>query len=163
VRGFHAGDGSFFFTYAVEPSKSGAHVGLPLLRPRPCWAITDPSEPFLKSFKHTFEGGSIKPVGPSESGEYDCKQFQLTNTKSNFNKVIPFFSSTSFPEVKQRQFETFRHVVDLLIDQRHLTVEGFTEFIDLTYAMNENSKRNKSSQHFIELGTTWINRHNSTP
>ena len=58
-------------------------------------------------------------------------------------KIIPFFERYPLQTEKQKDFETFRIIVQRMESDEHLTPEGFEEIVRLAFSMNAGGRYRK--------------------
>ena len=51
--------------------------------------------------------------------------------------------------VKQKDFQLFKKVVNLILQKKHLTKKGFNEILEIAFKMNANGKQRKYSKEYI--------------
>ena len=70
--------------------------------------------------------------------------FVVSNPRSIMERVIPFFEKFSFlSQTKQKNFRIFKQISGLVAEQKHLTLEGLREIVDLRENLNEGRGRKR--------------------
>ena len=67
----------------------------------------------------------------------------------NLNKLVWFFKENPLQTSKQRSFELFSEVIELMNNKQHLTKEGLNKIADLASQMNRKVKRYLESSETI--------------
>jgi len=65
----------------------------------------------------------------------DRKEFRVRGLK-NLNKIVQFFKSNPLQTTKNKNFELFAKVIDLMNKKQHLTQNGLKKIANLTSKMN---------------------------
>jgi hypothetical protein len=63
----------------------------------------------------------------------------------NLNKLVLFFRQHPLKSKKQKAFEKFAEIIDLMNERRHLTRNGVVQICNLAEQMNRQLKRNLES------------------
>ena len=73
----------------------------------------------------------------------------VRNRQDLVAKVIPFFERYSLHTQKKNDFESFRQVVEMMNQGKHLSADGFARIVALAYAMNANGARRRIPRESI--------------
>ena len=69
----------------------------------------------------------------------DRKEFRVRGLK-NLNKLVQFFRMHSLRTIKQRNFEIFSEIIEMMNQEKHLTKEGLDKIAQLASTMNRRFK-----------------------
>ncbi len=89
----------------------------------------------LKEIKKVLGCGYIKPNNPTNAGDL-TSVYVVRNLPDLRNKVVPFFKNSPFISLKQKDFEKFTRVIELMNEGRHLTKKGLITILKIAYSMN---------------------------
>lgn len=92
----------------------------------------------LEKIKARLGCGYIKSNSKSDFSDKSLA-FVVRDLKSIKGKVIPFFEDKLV--IKRDNFEKFSQVIKIVTDKRHLTREGISQIIDISYPMNTGKRR----------------------
>lgn len=128
ASGFIAGEGCFFVNiYKKKESTTGFGVKL-------VFKITQDrrSNEVLKSFVQLFGCGNVYKQSPSSNVE----DFLVTKFSDITEKIIPIFESYPLIGVKNKDFQDFKKVAELMKSKSHLTPEGLDKIRNIKLKMN---------------------------
>lgn len=98
----------------------------------------------LEALRKRLDCGYIK-----QNSKNDNSDKSLALVVRNFSdldgKVVPFFEGKLI--IKEKSFLTFKKVLKLVGQKKHLTREGISEILDLAYSMN--TAKRKVTKEFI--------------
>ena len=77
-------------------------------------------------------------------------KFEIRDHKELMTKVIPHFGKHPFISAKQKDFELFSKICEMVDSGKHLTKGGFIEIIELAYQMNGSGKRRRTKEEIIK-------------
>lgn len=142
VSGFVDGEGSFSVTLTPRATQS---VGWEV---RPSFSVSQnkTSRKILFELKDFFGCGFIRPSRKDNMLKYEIRS--LTEIQK---KIIPHFEKYPLHTAKQRDFEIFKKVVELMLEEKHLRQEGFREILILLEKLNPRSKKIYSRKKIREL------------
>lgn len=75
----------------------------------------------------------------------DRKEFRVRGIK-NLNKIVKFFKKYPLKTSKQKNFELFSEIIQLMNKKKHLTKEGLQKIAKLSSQMNRKSRMLESSE-----------------
>ena len=87
-------------------------------------------------FQKHFECGTIRPDRSDKTLKYEVRGITELATK-----VIPHFRKYSLLSSKQKDFEKFAAIVQIMYESGHLTKEGFEKIVQFAEDLNVNSKK----------------------
>ena len=99
-------------------------------------------EKVLQKLKEYFKFGSIN------INHGDRKEFRVRGLE-NLNKLISFFKKNRLQTSKQKSFEIFSEIIEMMNQKKHLTNEGLKEIANLASKMNRQVVRNLESSETI--------------
>ena len=94
--------------------------------------------------KQVFHTGRIY----RKSSPYHVFTYTVDNPRNLCEKIIPFFNKYKLI-IKDKDFQLFKEVVQMLLDKKHLTESGFKKILDIAFKMNANGKQRKYSKEYI--------------
>ena len=129
VVGFVDAEGCFHVSILPHPEMS---VGYQVL---PEFVVVQHTRDrqILHALKRFFHAGSVR----SNHGDRDCLRIRKL---SSLNDVCEFFLKHPLRTKKNVDFRKFRRVVNLMLQERHLTREGLLEIIDIVCQMNSENR-----------------------
>ena len=132
VSGFVDGEGAFSVT--VSP-RSSLNVGWEI---RPSFSISQnkASRSVIFKVKEFFNCGHIRPSKKDNTVKYEVRSLEELQ-----RKIIPHFEKYSLHTSKQKNFEIFKKVVQLMSQDKHLETEGIKEIFTHLEKLNESSKK----------------------
>jgi hypothetical protein len=137
LSGYADGEGCFCVTY----NKSRRHkFGWDI---RPSFSVSqnrDRAEVLHLLQKH-FKCGTIRPDRSDKTLKYEVRGVTELATK-----VIPHFRKYPLLSSKQKDFEKFAAIVQIMFESGHLTKEGFEKIVQLAEDLNVNSKKKYARQ-----------------
>jgi len=132
LSGYADGEGCF----CVSFSRSTRHkFGWEI---RPSFSVSqnaDRSE-VLKLFQQTLGCGTLRP----DRSDHTLK-FEARSVSDLATKVLPHFERYPLRSSKQKDFERFATIVQLMQRGAHLNQVGFSEIVQLAAALNAASKK----------------------
>ena len=75
-------------------------------------------------------------------------EFRVRGMK-NLNGIVKFFKENPLQTTKQKDFEFFVQIIDLMNNKEHLKIEGIKEIANLASLMNRQVKRSLESSETI--------------
>jgi len=137
--GFIEGEGCFYT--GIVPSrdtKNGFQV-IPFFK-----VSQNPKGKVILDFlKKRLDCGYIKPNDSKNSSDKSLA-YVVRDIFSLKSKVIPFFEEKLF--IKREEFQKFRKIIELMVEKKHLTTQGFREIIDISYSMNTGNRKISKEQ-----------------
>ncbi len=125
LAGFADGEGSFIVSIRRRPDHaSGWQVDI-------TFNVSQKERHILALFKRHLGCGRLQ-----ERPDGVC-YFVVSNQRSIFDRVIPFFERFTFLSMhKQRNFAIFKKIASLVAKQKHLTSIGLEEILRLRETLN---------------------------
>ena len=137
--GFIEGEGCFYT--GIVPSrdtKNGFQV-IPFFK-----VSQNPKGKVILDFlKKRLDCGYIKPNDSKNSSDKSLA-YVVRDIFSLKSKVIPLFEEKLF--IKREEFQKFRKIIELMVEKKHLTTQGFREIIDISYSMNTGNRKISKEQ-----------------
>ena len=136
IVGFIDGEGSFNITISKDLNRSSNYRLICEMH------ITQSanSVQLLHLIKDFFDCGVVK----IDNKLTNTMKYQISSYKDIANKIIPFLDKHPLLTSKYLNYQTFKKVINMMINQEHLTTEGMNKIIDLANQMN--SKRSFSEK-----------------
>jgi len=132
IAGFADGEGSFNVSLKKRKDYNGG------------WKITasfnisQKDRVILSFIKKTMSCGTLR------ERKDGVIYFEVTNIKSLYEKVIPFFRKFRFLSAnKKRNFSIFSQIVEKMYKGEHMTREGFLEIVRLREKLNTGISRKR--------------------
>jgi len=145
IVGFTDGEGCFSVSiFRNKTSKFGWQVF-------PEFVITQgqKSLPALKLFQSYFGSGNIFVNKRYDNHHEYLYRYCVRSVQDLYLKIVPFFRKHSLRTAKQKDFELFAEIVQMLIKRKHLTSNGMQTIAKKIQKMN----RKKTSQ-FLKSSET---------
>ncbi len=132
ISGYVDGEGCFTVSFSRrEKMNMGWEV-------KPSFSVSQNEEraQVLKLIQEYFNCGSIRR-------DYSDKtlKFETRNLQNLTAKIIPHFRKFPLLSDKQKDFEIFAKVCELVAQKEHLRSRGLREIVDLAFQMNPSGKR----------------------
>ena len=125
VVGFVDGEGCFHVSVNRHPEMSCGYQVLPeFVIVQHC-----SDRNLLFALKRFFRAGSVR----SNHGDRDCLRIRKLDSLS---EVCDFFMKHPLKSRKNVDFRKFRQIVLMMLEKKHLSVEGMIEIIDVALEMN---------------------------
>ena len=132
------GEGSFHVAFQKRPDLKFGWQAVPEFHVSQNFT----SRKVLEGIQKTLQCGYIK--ANDAAGKRDKTQVYVVRDRNDLlRKIIPFFERYPLQTEKQKDFETFREIVQKMDSNEHLTLEGFEEIVRLAYSMNANGQYRK--------------------
>ena len=140
LSGFADGEGSFCVYFSP---RSRMTLGWEV---RPSFSVgQNTSRPeVLNLFLEYFKCGSLRP----NRGDNTVK-FEIRSLKPLIEVVIPHFRKYPLLSSKQKDFEKFVAICNLLSQNSHLTEVGFKKILDLAFGMNGLGARRYKKEYIL--------------
>ena len=140
ITGYVDGEGCFTVTFN---QKAKALLGWEL---RPSFSVSQNEDrrQVLDIIKEYFGCGYIRR-------DYHDKtvKFEVRDHNNLVQKVIPHFDKFPLLSSKQKDFELFRKICELVDQDKHLNKNGYVEILNLAYGMNGSGKRRRTKEEII--------------
>lgn len=96
----------------------------------------------LKAIQNYFNCGYIKPN--HQKNPKDVTYVLVVRNKNDLTRrIIPFFRKYSLISKKQKDFQIFSTIVEMMIAEKHKESSGIEKIIKLAYSMNNHGKYRK--------------------
>ena len=141
ISGYVDGEGCFTVTFNM---KAKALLGWEL---RPSFSVSQNEDrrQVLDIIKEYFGCGYIRR-------DYADKtvKFEVRDHTDLVQKIIPHFEKFPLLSSKQKDFELFKKICELINCGRHLNRGGYVAILDLAYNMNGSGKRRRTKEEIIK-------------
>lgn len=140
IAGFTDGEGSFNVSFRKRDDyKIPLKVSL-------CFNISQKDEVILSQIKKHLGCGTMRQ---RKDGVW---YFEVNNFTAIQENVIPFFNRFGFLSAKKkRDFSKFKKISKIIAEERHLTLEGVEEILQIRKDMNDGGKRKYSDQEILKI------------
>ena len=132
LSGFVDGEGCFCVTF----NKSNRHKFGWDIRPSFSASQNSSRAEVLRLMKDYFGCGFIRPDRSDKTLKYEVRSVQEL-----VQKVIPHFEKFPLLSTKQKDFRIFADICRRMLEEQHLTVEGFREISKLAECLNTDGKK----------------------
>lgn len=139
LAGFTDGEGSFNISFRPRSDyRQPWKISL-------CFNVSQRDKVILALFKRHLQCGTLR------SRKDGVWYYEVNNLNSIRENVIPFFERFKFQSAKKkRDFSKFVKVAQLMTDQKHLTLEGIKEILEIRREMNEGGKRRYGEAEILQ-------------
>lgn len=135
--GFTEGEGMFYVGVVRSRGTSRTKTG---------WQVIyflkisqNPSgEGILKEFRNRLGCGYIKKNSQTDLTDKSLA-FVVRDLQNIKDKVIPFYDNKLI--IKKDAFTKFKQVINIVSEKKHLTKEGITKILDISYSMNTRKRK----------------------
>jgi hypothetical protein len=140
ISGFIDGEGCFCVSF--QPSlrhRFGWEV-------RPSFSVSQNSDRaiLLYRLRELWQCGSIRPDRSDKT-----VKFEVRTVSDLLGRVLPHFDHFPLLGPKMEDVRRLKHVCELIVQQRHLTIEGLTEIVQCAVLMNPSGKRKYSAGEIL--------------
>ena len=142
VSGFVDGEGCFSISFTLRAKlKTGIEV-------RPSFSISQNKRNYvvLEEIRDFFDCGSIRFSKRDQNYKYEVR-----SVADLVKKIIPHFKKYPLRTTKQKDFEIFTYVCNLVNQSKHLNKKFLNEIIENSYKMNESGKRKYSKVELLRV------------
>ncbi len=132
VAGYVDGEGCFCISFNPRPKlRTGWEV-------RPSFSVSQNVDraQVLVRIKKYFQCGSLRRDYSDKTLKYEIRSLTDIN-----RKVIPFFDQFPLLSDKQRDFEVFKKICQMMGRNEHHSAIGLRKIMSLTHQMNSSGKR----------------------
>lgn len=138
LSGYADGEGSFCVSFSPR-KKLKAKIEI-----RPSFSVSQNNDraEVLNLCKKYFDCGSIRPDRSDKTLKYEVRSL-----KDLIHKIVPHFRKYPLLSGKQKDFEKFAKVCELMRKDRH----NLKQIIELSYKMNISGKRKFSKNYLHSL------------
>jgi hypothetical protein len=132
VVGFVDGEGCFSISVVRN---AGCRLGWQVQHE---FSVTQaaPSRPALEELIEFFGCGTIIENSRRDNHKYRLMRYSVKRRSDLIDPIIPFFEDHPLRTAKERDFESFKAVISMMRDDRHLTREGLIQIAQVTETMN---------------------------
>lgn len=132
IAGFVDGEGCFSVTINKSDSMK---IGYQVL---PEFVVVQHERDIklLYALKAHFKCGVVR----KNHGDRQC--YRVRELKSLKNEIIPFFEKHSLKTSKNIDFLKFRQIINIMVEKKHLTIEGLDEIKIIISKINNRGKKN---------------------
>ena len=142
IVGFTDGEGCFHVSINKLPEMTLGFQVLPEFR----IVQHEKDEAVLHKIKEYFGFGNVKINRTDKWGTR--KEFRARGLE-NLNKIVEFFKQNPLKTEKQKDFNFFAEIIDLMNKKEHLTKEGLDKIEKLSLKMNRKAKKHLESSETI--------------
>src|SRR3989344_4764181 len=140
ISGYVDGEGCFTVTFN---QKAKALLGWEL---RPSFSVSQNEDrrQVLDIIKEYFGCGYIRR-------DYHDKtvKFEIRDHNDLVNKVIPHFERFTLLSAKDKDFQLFKQICEMIDEGKHLLKDGYSQILDLAYRMNGSGKRRRKKEEIV--------------
>ena len=131
IAGFVDGEGTFYVGINKNPSMKSGYQILPEFR------IVQHKRDIqlLHTLKDYFGAGVVRV------NHGDRYELRIRDTKTLYNKIIPFFEEHRLHTKKYFDYIKFKKIVGMVFRSEHLKKEGIITIIDIASKMNREDKK----------------------
>jgi hypothetical protein len=131
ISGFVDGEGSFNVSIRKHPGyKLGWKTSL-------TFNVSQKGVQSLELLKNTFQCGYVRKRWDN------LHYFEIVEFEKIMSRVIPFFKRFKLKSEKEKDFQIFRKVANLMKNGEHLTVNGIIKILELRKPMNYGGKNRR--------------------
>src|SRR4029077_12146345 len=132
LSGYADGEGCF----CVSFSRSSRHRFGWEIRPSFSVSQNDDRSQVLELFRSTLGCGTIRPDRSDRTLKYETRSVSDLATK-----VLPMFERHPLRSSKQKDFEKFAEIVQLMHESKHLQPDGFARIVGLSLEVNSSGAK----------------------
>lgn len=142
ISGFVDGEGCFLVSFNLRGKLS---TGIEV---RPSFSIGqhERSIELLKRIHTHFQCGGIRYSRGDRTYKYEVR-----NLDDLLTKIIPHFLRFPLLSAKQKDFESFHVICELMRQSAHLNRQRLQEIIERAYTMNPSGKRKYTKDQLLKL------------
>ena len=105
--------------------------------PHFCLKLKAEDKHILDELRNFFGCGKIYIQRDARPNHSLCNRFEVNNRIDLWRNVIPFFEKTPLRSPsKQRDFELFKQIMEIIQKNEHLVEEGYQRIVDLKTRMH---------------------------
>ncbi len=142
LSGYADGEGSFCISFSLR-SKLRAYIEV-----RPSFSVSQNSDrkEVLELFQTYFDCGTIRPDRSDKTVKYEVRSLRFL-----VERIIPHFRKYPLKSSKQRDFEKFAVVCELMERGEHRKKESLKQIVKLASGMNIGGIRKYSKEYLLHL------------
>ena len=138
IAGFVDGEGSFHVAFQKRPDLKFGWQAIPEFH----ISQNYPSQSVLEDIQRVLQCGRIR--ANDAPGKQDKTLVYVVRDREDLvQKIIPFFQRFQLRTEKRKDFESFACIVQMMVNDRHLTQEGFRKIVRLAFSMNASGRYRK--------------------
>lgn len=137
IVGFTDGEGSFNISFRKKSYGIGWRVGL-------SFNISQKDSNILVMLQETFECGTVR------FRKDGVGYFEVCNLSDIRTIIIPFFTTYPLKTKKQKDFEMFVTIANMVFSKLHLTKAGLQQLLEIRETMNAGGKRKFTSSEILD-------------
>ena len=141
ISGFTEGEGCFCVSFNLRTKlNTGVEV-------RPSFSISQNKRnlQLLKTIHSRFNCGAIRFSRNDQNFKYEVRSI-----KDLVKIVIPFFESNPLLGAKEKDFQNFKKVCEIIYQNLHLNKEKLVELIHIAYQLNGSGKRKYKQEELLK-------------
>ena len=142
LSGYADGEGCFTVTF----NRSERHKFCWDIRPSFSVSQNADRAEVLEIFRRTFGCGSIRPDRSDRTLKYEVRSVQEL-----VSQVLPHFEQFPLLSSKQKDFERFAAIVQLMHRGEHLSSEGFAQIVKIAEDLNSASKKRYQRSEIVPI------------
>ncbi len=142
LSGYADGEGCFTVTFnRSERHKFGWDI-------RPSFSVSQNADraEVLEIFKRTFGCGSIRPDRSDKTLKYEVRSI-----RELISHVLPHFAQFPLYSSKQKDFERFATIVQIMHRGEHLSSDGFSRIVKLAEELNSAGKKRYERSRIVPI------------
>ena len=142
VSGFVDGEGSFLVSFSIRKKMK---VGI---EARPSFALAQHkrNKEIIIGLQRFFQCGGVRFNNHDQT-----YKFEVRGLNDLVEKIFPHFEQYPLLTSKKTDFETLRQVCRLMKENRHLSVSGMKQVIELAYRMNNLGARRHAKEDLLRI------------
>ncbi|KHD09272.2 hypothetical protein PN36_07515 [Candidatus Thiomargarita nelsonii] len=144
IAGFVDGEGSFHVAFQKNLSVRLGWQAVPEFQISQNWH----AERVLQLIQEMLDCGYIKQNHIKNERDRTLV-FVVRNRNDLLQKIIPFFDKYPLYTEKKNDFIRFKQIVKMMDRGDHLSIDGFSEIVELAYSMNANGSYRKVKKEKI--------------
>lgn len=144
ITGFTDGEGSFSISFSRRNKlRTGIEV-------KPSFSISQHKRSLkvLQEIKQYFGVGAIRFSASDQNYKYEVRSIN-----DLVHKIIPHFKAYPLKTSKSKDFEIFSEICQMIVTNKHRSVQYLAGIIDQAYLMNESGKRKYTKQVLLKFLT----------
>ncbi len=145
VTGFVDGEGCFSIGLTRQPDRvdrKGYRTGFQVSHD---FVVTQGARSVhvLHELQKFFGVGHVNVNSRHDNHRENLYRYNVCRRADLLNVVIPFFRQFPLRSAKQRDFESFARCVELMVDQKHTSIAGLIEIVQIMQTMNRQKPRHE--------------------
>jgi hypothetical protein len=152
IVGFVDGEGCFTVSFIRnKTNKLGSQVFVEFV-------VTqgEKSKKSLELIKSFFGCGEIYVNRRYDNHKENIYRYCVRSIKDIKEKIIPFFETYPLQTEKKKEFEKFKTIVEMMINNKHLDLIGRKKIMEIASSMNRKKKRGRESSEAIRRTSSQV-------